>query len=272
MLLDHIGYYYYDLLPPSLVLVLRTIGRLAFPIFAWSVAQGFIRTRNSAIYFIRMTAFALVSEIIIRWSNTRIGLTADWRHPDWTNVLITFSLSIVLLAGFRLARDSYRDMVASLRPIPAAPNTVPVPPRFDVRINIGGISLDPHLGITLGVIGMIAAILAVEWLKADYGWYGLLTVLLFYIAQYRIPEAEWEARSFLFVGLLNVVYVVYRVLAAQTPAYWAVLQAASIMAIPICMAFRRDKKPPLWAKYGFYLFYPLHILVLCLIRAYLVSI
>jgi hypothetical protein len=268
MLLDHVGYYFYDLLPPLLVLLLRTIGRLAFPIFAWSVARGFSRTRNPLIYFVRMAGFALLAEVIIRWGNYLAGISLNWQHPDWTNVLITFTLAIAMLSGYRLTVDSYHDMIASLRPIPAAPNTVPVRPHFHVRINLGGISLDPHLGLTLGILLMLSTLPAVELMKADYGIYGLLTVLFIYIAQHHIPEERWEGRAFTLLTILNLAFMIYR-LTNHVEAYWATLQVVSIMAIPICIHFRNERKPPVWAKYGFYLFYPLHILVLCLIRAYI---
>lgn len=271
MLLDHIGYYYADLLPGTLVVLLRTVGRLAFPIFAWSVARGYMLTRNAYIYFVRMSGFALFAEIVIRWSNHLVNPRSDWLQPDWTNVLITFSLAIVLLAGYRLVRDSYLDMVASLRPIPAAPNTLPVPPRFDVRINIGGICLDPRVGLPLGLVAMAGALFAAEWLRTDYGWYGLMTVLGFYVAMHRVPEAEWEVRSFLYLSLINASFLIYRLAVERTPAYWAILQVVSILAIPVCMRFRTAKKPPLWLKYAFYLFYPLHILVLCLLRRWFFS-
>ena len=48
MLLDHIGYYFCRRPAWTAVFVLRSIGRLAFPIFAWSVARGFTPDPQSA--------------------------------------------------------------------------------------------------------------------------------------------------------------------------------------------------------------------------------
>ncbi len=44
------------------------------------------------------------------------------------------------------------------------------------------------------------------------------------------------------------------------------MQLASLAAVPLMVAFQRDRKPSRWLKYGFYLFYPLHILALCALR------
>jgi hypothetical protein len=52
----------------------------------------------------------------------------------------------------------------------------------------------------------------------------------------------------------------------SAPVYWAVMQLASLAAVPLMVAFQRDRKPSRWLKYGFYLFYPLHILALCALR------
>lgn len=73
MLLDHIGasciesrYSYYTAAPYALVtldLVLRLIGRLAFPIFCFLLVEGFLHTHSLRQYAGRMLAFALVSEL-----------------------------------------------------------------------------------------------------------------------------------------------------------------------------------------------------------------
>lgn len=73
MLLDHIGasciesrYSYYTAAPSALVtldLVLRLIGRLAFPIFCFLLVEGFLHTHSLRQYAGRMLAFALVSEL-----------------------------------------------------------------------------------------------------------------------------------------------------------------------------------------------------------------
>ncbi|MDD2457024.1 MAG: TraX family protein [Eubacteriales bacterium] len=264
MLLDHAGFYYGDVLPGFLVMLLRLAGRLAFPLFAWSVARGYHRTHNPMVYFLRMTAFALLAQVIIQPANQWIGL-----HMAWTNVLFTFTLAIVALAGYRLAKDSSRDLVASLRPIPAAPNTVPVrpiPPRFDLKISPGGITLDARTGLVLGSLALLAALLAAEALHTDYGSYGVLTVVLLYAATHRVDEAHWEQRIFQYLLPLNILFLVIRLLTASAPFYWAIMQLASLAAVPLMIAFQRDRKPPRWLKYGFYLFYPLHILALCAVR------
>ena len=61
MLLDHIGAVF---LPSgsALYLALRLAGRLAFPVFAWFLAEGCRKSGNRKNYLLRLGLFALVSE------------------------------------------------------------------------------------------------------------------------------------------------------------------------------------------------------------------
>jgi hypothetical protein len=264
MLIDHIGFYYYDFMPEWAYTVFRAVGRLAFPIFAWYIARGYSRTRNILFYFLRLAAFAVVSELIIRFAHSLLGFSLPG-----TNVLVTFALSIVLLAGYQIARYSWLDVVAGMKPVPAASGTLPVkrmPSNFNVRINLGGIELDPRIGLPLGSLMMFISFLATIWLNPDYEIYGLLTVFLIYLAINRHDETDWEKRIWLFLLPLNLAFMAYRIQTGQAQPAWAVMQLFSMMSIPLFMLSLKEKKPPLPLRYAFYLFYPLHILLLCWLK------
>ena len=57
MLVDHIGYIFF----PK-VLIFRVIGRLAFPIFAFLITQGYTHTKNLQDYLFRLFVFLMISE------------------------------------------------------------------------------------------------------------------------------------------------------------------------------------------------------------------
>ncbi len=82
MLVDHAG----AILFPR-VLALRVIGRLAFPIFAFMVAQGCKYTRNALRYFLSMFTLGVVCQLVY-------GAAAT---VDRLNILLTLSASIVLI-------------------------------------------------------------------------------------------------------------------------------------------------------------------------------
>lgn len=58
MAIDHIGLILY----PQVIL-LRVIGRLAFPIFAWYLTQGFIHTSSLKKYALRLGIFAVAAQV-----------------------------------------------------------------------------------------------------------------------------------------------------------------------------------------------------------------
>lgn len=58
MLIDHIGAVFF----PQ-VLWLRIIGRISFPLFAWGVAMGYMRTRNWRKYALRLLVAGLITQL-----------------------------------------------------------------------------------------------------------------------------------------------------------------------------------------------------------------
>ena len=58
MFIDHVGYAIFN--GPSWF---NYIGRIAFPIFAFQISEGYAHTRNIKKYLVRLLIFALVSQI-----------------------------------------------------------------------------------------------------------------------------------------------------------------------------------------------------------------
>lgn len=57
MLIDHIGYCFYG------PMILRIIGRLAFPIYVFQMTEGYRRTSNRLRYAVRLAIFGLISQV-----------------------------------------------------------------------------------------------------------------------------------------------------------------------------------------------------------------
>lgn len=99
MLFDHIGK---ELLPQYTVL--QIIGRLAFPIFAFMIAEGCFYTKNKIKYF--LTVFILGTGCQI------VYFIVD--SSFYQNILIKFSLSIALifaLENFRIKREKISGII-----------------------------------------------------------------------------------------------------------------------------------------------------------------
>ncbi len=95
MVADHCAYY---LMEEDTLLyeAMRCFGRIAFPVFAFLVAEGFRHTRNRMNYFLLLLGFSVVSEVPWYLLNG-----ADGTH----NVMFTLALGVVALAIFEKLRE-----------------------------------------------------------------------------------------------------------------------------------------------------------------------
>ncbi len=63
MIIDHIGFY---LMPEGTInLILRAIGRIAYPLFAYMIAEGFHKTHHVKKYLLRLLIAALIMEFVV---------------------------------------------------------------------------------------------------------------------------------------------------------------------------------------------------------------
>lgn len=96
MLIDHIGLFFF---PESFLL--RAIGRLSFPLFAWLIANGAYHTKSINKYFIRLLLLAILSQYPYMLLNRMID-------PHTTALNIFFTLSIGLGAIIFIKKTSMK--------------------------------------------------------------------------------------------------------------------------------------------------------------------
>jgi len=200
MLTDHSAYY---LMEHGTLLyeAMRCFGRIAFPVFAFLIAEGFRHTRNRMKYFLKLLSFAVISEVPWYLLNG-----ADGTH----NVMFTLTLGVLALAAIEVLQKD---------------------------------------GILCGVVILSIACFAF-WSGVDYEWRGILMMLLFYLlGNTSNPSFPSGRKAQLFCAFPLMMH--YGIVGA-------LLACLVIACYDGTRGFIQGKK----AKYGFYAFYPLHLLVL----------
>ena len=82
MLIDHIGV---QIFPH--VLIFRIIGRLAFPIFAYMIAEGCFYTKNKARYLLMVFGLGFICQLVFYF----------FMNSLYQGILMTFTLSIICI-------------------------------------------------------------------------------------------------------------------------------------------------------------------------------
>lgn len=189
MLVDHVGMIFF----PQITF-LRIVGRIAFPIFAYYLVQGFIHTSSLKKYILRLSAFAAISQLPLFF------ITSQQMKLN-----ILFSLVFGLLALNAFKKEKY---------------------------------------VILFVVILLSGIIPME-----YSFYGIFIILSFYAIQDRkniiLVQSIFNGASYF---ILNH------------------LQPFSILGTVIVAFYPKNLPKVRLNKYFFYIFYPVHLAVLYIIK------
>ncbi|HHT96411.1 MAG TPA: hypothetical protein GXZ90_00770 [Clostridiales bacterium] len=88
----------------SIYMVLRGVGRLSFPIFAFLIVEGFYHTSNIKKYLIRLGLFALISEIPFD-----LAFYKKTYYMGHQNIFFTLLLGLILIALLEKIDEKYSN-------------------------------------------------------------------------------------------------------------------------------------------------------------------
>ncbi len=206
---------------------MTVIGRIAYPIFAFMIVEGYFHTKNFKKYMLRLLIFAVLSEIPFNLMHE-----TSFFAPFNQNVLWTFLMS---LSCIKLI-DIFRKKLKPWFSVPLAALVILV---FVMVTMIGGV---------------------------DYRHYGLLMVLVFYFFRGRKwyhylgqLVGIGYINLFMMKGLVFPTEIFGHVV--NIPQ-----QGAAVFALVFIWLYRGNKGyHNTFTKYLFYAFYPVHMLILGLI-------
>lgn len=228
MLLDHIGFCF-----PRLSF-LRYAGRLAFPLFVFLIVNGYIHTSNRFRYALRLGLMAVISQIPFALFCHHGGVFQKF------NVFFSLLCALLMLWGTDALLKGKITRWFSFLP-----------------------------GL------FMAGMFYFGYLSSDYGLKTILLALSFrYLNKKKILLIPACFVSVFFDLLAGYALQLLRGQGAQLapPSQWAMAQAFSLLALIPIFLYNGKKgatpQKPMAAKalqWSFYLFYPLHLLVLYLI-------
>ena len=202
------------------------IGRMAFPIFAFQIAEGFVHTKNFKKYALRLLGFALLSELPFN-----LFYSSRWFNPYHQNVLFTLLLGLMAIKVIDSLKKNHKAK--------------------DIALSV--------LWLLLIVVGSVIGFV-------DYGLNGVLMVVMFYI--FRDFPFAWVCQL---IGMvcINIIFFEGQVVPFELfgKIFEIPTQGFAVFAlIPIWLYGGRKGVSNKFLQYGFYAFYPVHMIILYLIK------
>lgn len=220
MLVDHAAfvfynkYFMYTSMRELVYYGIRGFGRIAFPIYAFLLAEGFCHTRNLRNYAIRLLICALISEIPYNYM-----VSGNFLYAEMQNIFWTLLLGLLMMKCLKEAVIRY-------------PGTT---------------------GKQLQLV-VIVAFCTIAWMfKVDYDYRGIMLIGLLCWFYGDLPQMCMAALIWMLVtmGSLNV---------------FSLLQAVGYAASSF-LIYHYDGTRGIWnGKAFFYAFYPVHLIILDIIK------
>ena len=206
------------------------VGRLAYPIFAFLIVEGFLHTRNLKRYAGRMLLAAVLSEIPFN-----LMMSGSFVYPFHQNVLWSFLLCLGLMHLNEKAKHTGRWWIRILTAV---------------------------LTVLLGTVaGMISAV--------DYMHYGVWMTLAFYFLHGH-KWWNYVLQLLCMIAINNEVGgIAYEWTVLGTNIFFSKQWFAVLALIPIWLYKGRQGYHSKGFQYFCYAFYPVHMLVLGLMVRFL---
>ena len=221
MLIDHMGL----LLFPEITLF-RIIGRIAFPIFAFMIAEGCRYTKNKLKHFLTVGIFGFLMQL-------GFFIFDPQTAKEQINVFITFTFSIMMIYALEVFYFYLFDRNAKI-----------------IKKILSGVMF-------------IAIVMAVYYLSFhinfDYNFYGAM--LPVFASLFMFPkncDIEWLKKldnKYMHILMLGIGVAL---MVFPGPIKYKRFALFSL----IILLFYSGKKGKLKTKYFFYIFYPLHLIIL----------
>lgn len=216
MVCDHIRY-----ITPSLNNeYTRMLGRIAFPIFAFLISEGYSHTKDIKKYIQRLWIFAIISEIPFLMFTVGCNITNRWG----INVIFTLLCGVLAILSYDKIKNKY-----------------------------------------LKILSIVSIIVLAELSHMDYGALGVLLILNFYIL-----KDKKILKLFIFcIGAIGDILWQLKDHMSQNNFIYCLPYMIGFIFSAILLYFYNGKKGKFKLKYFFYIFYPLHMVLIFFIYKFI---
>ena len=199
--------------------ILRILGRISMPLFAFMIAEGAKHTKNKVKYLGMISGLATVCQLVYYFVLNDLYMC----------ILVTFSLSIALIYALNFVKWAYFSEKGNL------------------VTKIASTALFFGLAVLVYYLNTV--------LQIDYGFYGIMMPVFASLTDmrgYKIPEKmKWIESHYARVFLMAIPMLLR--MSDTAPIMWY-----SFLALPILILYS-EKRGKWKMKYFFYIFYPLHL-------------
>ncbi|MFI3229084.1 MAG: TraX family protein [Bacillota bacterium] len=226
MTIDHIGLLFFNYLPAEIYVAMRVLGRLSMPLFAFMIAEGARYTRSKARYLGLIGAMAVICTLFTYIYYGSVSL----------NIFGSFLFALIIIFLYDIG-------IKSLQSYKKTNQT-----DFALR-GVGSL-----LAAALVIAALYMALLYLpNYINfgIDYGIFGVLLPLSAYIIKHK-----W-ARFIPFICCLAC-------MAWDVSSEMGAMQYLSLLSVLILLCYNGTRGLNV-LKYGFYIYYPLHLGILELI-------
>ena len=236
MLIDHIGLVFAEDLAsihPLLPVIFRVIGRLAFPLFAFGIAEGVTHTSSPGKYILRMFIFALIAQIpfmlMVGTHSTGIAINL-FEHQiilaKKCSVMVTLLLGLIVCSSIHEGKHFYAALALGF-----------------------GYILDKTIGMDYGMLGVL--FITALYLSRQSKVGRSLVMVLFCVCFY-LPELTAFASKLISTG---------------KPEFTKRVIQFFAMCVPAVLTLFYNGRQGVKAKAFTYSFYPVHMLLLWVVWA-----
>lgn len=223
MLIDHAGLILFSA-ESKPYLLMRIIGRISFPVFAFMIAEGCKHTKNKKKHFLCIFGFGVISQALFQ---TATG-------AEYLGILLTFSVSVLMIYVLLACK----------------------------RHVCCGDGKDRIIFVFIFSLLVLFAVLLSKIIQFDYGITGVLLPVALTLPSFAASGKSADTAISRLIDsnftrcIIVAIAVISLALSSKNNVYFY-----SLMSLPFLLLYS-GKRGKLNLKWFFYIFYPAHLIIL----------